>query len=272
MTTVTAGGLPIGAAVRRAAPWLRNRWVVRSASLVLVLGLWQLFGNPLSTSFPDAIARAFPSHFWHSVLPAIGDTLKGLGLGYVICIVVGIPLGLLMARSRIVELALEPYVAALYATPRLALIPVLILWFGINFNLRLAVTIVSGLFPIVLNAYLGARDVDKNLIDAGKAFAAGPFQTVRTIVLPASLPYVFAGMRLGMARAFIGIIVAEIETSSIGIGNLLNQDVQALHFADMWVGIVTLGLFSMLFTGVLKAGERWTTEPWLRKRRTLPWR
>jgi NitT/TauT family transport system permease protein len=93
---------------------------------------------------------------------------------------------------------------------------------------------------------------------------------MRTIVVPASLPYVFAGLRLGMSRAFIGIIVAEIETSGIGIGNLLNNDVNELRFDNMWVGIVTLGICSMLITAVIKAGERYATEPWRRKKR-LRW-
>ncbi len=87
-----------------------------------------------------------------------------------------------MARSRLVELALEPYVSALYATPRLALIPVLILWLGITFQMRFAVVVMSGVFPIILNTYLGGKEVDRNLLDAGRAFDAGRLQMLRTIV------------------------------------------------------------------------------------------
>ena len=254
----------VGAVVHRPA-------FLRLLSLLVVLGAWQLFGNKFSTSFPIDIARALPHSLRHDVFPAFGDTLKGFGAGYAVCVLAGIPIGLVMARSRLVELALEPYVMALYATPRLALIPALILWLGIDFKLRFAVVVVSGLFPIILNTYLGAKDVDRNLLDAGRAFDAGPFQTMRTIVIPGSLPYIFAGLRLGMARAFIGIIVAEIETSVLGIGNLISADVQRLRFDEMWVAIISLGVFSILFTAGLKAIERWATMPWQRKGMTRLW-
>lgn len=251
--------------------FLRRPMTLRLLSLLVVLGAWQLFGNEFSTSFPLDIARALPHSLSQDVIPSFGDTLKGFGAGYAVCVLVGIPVGLAMARSRLVELALEPYVMALYATPRLALIPALILWLGINFELRFAVVVVSGLFPIILNTYLGAKEVDRNLLDAGKAFAAGPLQTLRTIVIPGSLPYIFAGLRLGMARAFIGIIVAEIETSVLGIGNLINADVQRLRFDEMWVAIISLGVFSIVFATVLKALERWATMPWQRKGLVRPW-
>ncbi len=251
--------------------WLHNPWVLRVASVAGLLLVWQLFGDKYSTSFPTDIIRSFPHSFTTDVLPALGDTLKGFGAGYAVCVALGIPIGLLMARSRLVELAIEPYVSALYATPRLALIPVLILWLGIDFKMRFAVVVVSGLFPIILNTYYGAREVDRNLLDAGTAFAAKELQKLRTIVIPASLPYIFAGLRLGMARAFIGIIVAEIETSVLGIGNLINHDAQTLRFSDMWVAIITLGLLSLLFSTALKRIERWATMPWARPKGARIW-
>jgi NitT/TauT family transport system permease protein len=257
-------------AARRPKGWLDNPWVLRVLSVAVLLGAWQLFGNKYSTSFPTDVARTFPHAFVHEVVPALGDTLKGFGAGYTACILLGIPIGLLMARSRLVELALEPYVNALYATPRLALIPVLILWLGINFQMRFAVVLISGLFPIILNTYLGAKEVDRNLLDAGKAFDAGELQTLRTIVIPASLPYIFAGLRLGLARSFIGIIVAEIETSVLGIGNLISHSAQTLQFSQMWVAIITLGILSILFSTVLKRTEAWMVTPWERKGRA-PW-
>jgi NitT/TauT family transport system permease protein len=247
-----------------------NPWVLRIASVALLLAAWQIFGNKYSTSFPTDIARAFPHAFVHDIVPALGDTLKGFFAGYAASIAIGVPVGLLMARSRLVELALEPYVNALYATPRLALIPVLILWLGITFNMRFAVVLVSGVFPIILNTYLGAKEVDRTLLDAGKAYAASELQLLRTIVIPAALPYIFAGFRLGLARAFIGIIVAEIETSVLGIGNLINHTVQTLDFAGMWCAIITLGVLSILFSTFLKRTEAWATRPWERKGQA-PW-
>jgi NitT/TauT family transport system permease protein len=240
----------------------RNFW--RLLSLVVLVSGWQAFGTDYSTSFPSKIVVAAYRTFTSQVIPAFGDTLKGLGIGFAICVLAGVPLGLLMARVRIIELALEPYVNALYATPRLALIPVLILWLGITQPMRIAVVIVSGLFPIILNAYLGAREVDPNLVDVGSAFATNSWQIMRTVIFPGSLPYIFAGLRIGLGRAFIGIIVAEIETSTLGIGNLINVDATYLHMSDMWVAIIALGMLSIVFSAVLKGAERWSTMPWLR--------
>lgn len=256
---------------RRVRGWLGKPFVLRLLSVAVVLVGWQLFGTAYSTSYPSSIFHAAIKTLWSDVVPAFKDTLEGFGVGYSICIVAGVPIGLLMARSRLVELVLEPYVSALYATPRLALIPVLILWLGVNFQLRTAVVIVSGLFPIVLNTYLGGREVDPNLLDVGTAFSANSFQILRTVVYPGSLPYIFAGIRIGLGRAFIGIIVAEIETSAIGIGNLISADAGSLQMAAMWVAIISLGIVSILLSTGLKWAERWSTMPWLRTRRIRGW-
>lgn len=255
------------------AAWLTKPLTLRLLSLAVVLALWQLIGRnqPYSLSSPSAIATAGWHDFAGQVVPAFRDTLWGFFLGFLVCIVVGVPFGLLMARLRVLELALVPYVSALYATPRLAIIPVLILWLGISFKLRLAVTIVSGLFPILLNTYIGGKEVDRNLIEVGTAFAAGRARILKTIVFPGSLPYVFAGVRIGLGRALIGIIVAEIETSVVGVGNLISVDAQTLHIADMWVPIICLGIFSIGCSVLLKRSERWATMPWTRSLAEVRW-
>lgn len=246
---------------------LRNKNVLRLGSVAVLLLGWQLFGTDYSTSFPSKIVVAASHTFTSEVVPAFGDTLKGLGIGYGICVLAGVPIGLLMARVRLIELAFEPYVNALYATPRLALIPVLILWLGITQQMRIAVVIVSGIFPIILNTYLGAREVDQKFVDAGTAFAANSWQIMRTVIFPGSLPYTFAGLRIGLGRAFIGVIVAEIETSTLGIGNLISSDATSIRMADMWVAIISLGIVSIFLSSILKGAERWSTMPWLRGRR-----
>jgi NitT/TauT family transport system permease protein len=233
--------------------------------VLVVLTLWEIIGrHTFSLSYPSAVARAGYHSFRPEVLPALSDTMSAFWLGYAICILIGIPLGLLMARSRLAELALWPYVSALYATPRLALIPVLILWMGVTFEMRVAVVIISGVFPIALNTYLGAKEVDRNLLDAGTAFSASELQLLRTVVVPGSLPYIFAGLRLGLGRALIGTIVAEIEASVVGLGHLISADASTLAMDKMFVVILVLGIFSLGCSSLLKFGERWTTMPWTR--------
>jgi ABC-type nitrate/sulfonate/bicarbonate transport system permease component len=268
MSTTVQETARVSPAATRRPSWrlLTGKWPLRLLSLAIVFTIWQIVGSkyPYSVSDPKSIVEA-GRHAWRDeVLPALGQTSGSFFLGFAICVVVGVPVGLLMARSRLAELALAPYVQALYATPRLALIPVMMLWFGFTFELRLAVVIVSGVFPIIVNTWLGAKEVDRDLLDAGVAFAASKLQQLRTIVIPGSLHYIFAGMRIGLARALVGTVVAEIITSIAGLGHLLESSAQTLQIPLMWVTIVVLGVFAVIASSLLKFAERWATEPWTR--------
>lgn len=253
------------------ATWLAKPSTIRILSVAVVIGLWEVVGrHTFSLSYPTAIVRAGYDTMGSEVVPAFKDTLGSFWIGYAICVVIGLPVGLLMARSRLAELSLWPYVSALYATPRLALIPVLILWLGITFEMRVSVVVMSGVFPIILNTFLGAKEVDRDLVDAGTAFAASRMQMLRTVIVPGSLHYIFAGFRIALGRALIGTVVAEIEASVVGVGNLISVDAQTLQMDRMFVPIILLGVFSLGCTVLLKSGERWTTMPWTRKR-SLRW-
>jgi ABC-type nitrate/sulfonate/bicarbonate transport system permease component len=251
-----------------ARAWLENRWVLRTLSLLVVLGFWELIGRhyPYTASYPTAILHTGIHSSGSQIVPAFETTFESFFLGYGISVVLGIPLGLLMARSRLVELALGPYVSALYATPIIVFIPILIIWLGISFNLRLVAVILLGVFPIILNTYLGAKEVDKNLIDAGIAFKGSELQLLRTVIVPGSLPYIFAGMRLGFSHAMVATVVAEMEATIAGVGAMIKLDSQTLQVAGMWVLIILLGLFNVLGSNVLRAAERWATTPWTRRR------
>ncbi|MGH2512973.1 MAG: ABC transporter permease, partial [Candidatus Limnocylindrales bacterium] len=182
---------------------LKSRQFLALASLAIVLGLWQAFGpiQPLFASYPTAIASAAVTVFIPDLLPSWGSTLVGYGLGLLVAIPVGIAIGVAMGRSRLIDLIMSPYVNALYVTPRIALIPVLVLWFGLDLKLRLSIVILSAIFPIIVNTYIGMKQVDRALLDVGRVFTANGRQRLFTIILPGSLPYIFAGLRIGTARA-----------------------------------------------------------------------
>lgn len=245
--------------------WIRTPAFLRALSLLIVAIVWEVAGRsqPLIASYPSAILRAGVMTFNRDILPAFVETLKGFGVGFALAILIGVPIGLLMSRSKLLDLSLSPYVTALYATPRVALIPLLILWLGIGFNLRVGVVFVSGVFAIILNAYLGGKEVDRDLLDVGKAFASTKLQRLRTIVVPASLPFVYAGLRIGIARALIGAIVAELTVSSGGIGGLIKDHAKSLRIAEMFAPIILLGLLSITLVATVRWAERRTTMPWL---------
>ncbi|HEX6207539.1 MAG TPA: ABC transporter permease [Actinomycetota bacterium] len=255
-------------AAPRRGPWWRRvspRWI-RLASIVVVLIAWEVVGrlNPLFTSYPTAIARAAVDLVQDGRLqPALLTTIQGLGAGYFLAIGIGVPLGFAMARIRTLNIALDPYVAALYATPRITLIPLLVLMVGIGFQLRLVIVVLSAVFPVIINVRDGALEVDRNYIDVATSFAASRWQVLRTVVLPGSVPYLFVALRIGAQRAIIGVIVAEMTSALAGTGILLLDLAQFFRTDAVMVIILIIGFFSILVT----AGLRWIqlrVSPWLR--------
>jgi len=243
-----------------------NRWTIGAIAVLVLLIIWQVLGAgaPFVVSTPSAILQAGIERFVPEVLPAFGETLKGLAVGFGISIVVGIPLGLLMSYSRVVELALAPYVSALYATPRIVLIPILVLLLGISFNMRVGIVVLSAVFPILLNTYLGGKEVNQGLLDVGRAFTARPLKMYTSILLRGSLPYVFTGIRLGLGRGLIGVIIAEVATSAGGVGNSISNYAKYFRVDAMFVMIVLLGILAMVLTGIIGRLENYFTAPWAR--------
>jgi NitT/TauT family transport system permease protein len=241
--------------------------LIKLASLAVVIALWQIIGVkfPYTTSNPRAVWHAGNKTLTSDVLPAFKYTLQSFGLGFAICVVVGIPLGLAIARSKFIELILQPYTVMLFSVPFIALFPVLIVAFGVSFPLRVSVVILTGLFPIVVNTYSGARLVDPNLLDVGKTFVTSRTRTLLSIVFPGSLRYIFAGIRIGFARGMIGAIVVELEASAVGVGSLLEKDAQDLAIADFFVCLILLGFFALLCTTIIRRAESWSVEPWARR-------
>src|SRR2546421_1361406 len=172
------------------------RSAITLASLAVLIGAWEFFGrdiNPVFGSSPSAIAAAFVELVRTGQLgAALYESLRRCVIGYGLAIVVGVPLGLVIGRFRIVEAAFGIYVTAGYAMPLVALVPLLILWLGLGFAVKAAVVFLMSLFPICINTWLGVTAVPKSLIEVGKSFVASDAVILRRIVLPATLPYIMA--------------------------------------------------------------------------------
>lgn len=243
----------------------RDPMALRVASVIVVFATWELLGrlDPIVASYPSAIAAAFVELAFvdNTLLPAFATSLHGLVVGFAIAAVLGITIGFAMGRIRLVDLILDPYVSALYATPRIALVPLLVLWVGIDFELRVTVVVLSAVFPIIINTYIGAKSVDRELLDAGRAFAANGWQLLTTVVVPASIPYLFAGLRIGVARAIVGIIVAEMTAAVTGTGQLIIQFGRFFQTDKLFVPVIILGLFSIVLAELVYFLQRRAT-PW----------
>jgi ABC-type nitrate/sulfonate/bicarbonate transport system permease component len=126
-----------------------------------------------------------------------------------------------------------------------------VLWLGIDFQLRVAIVVLSSIFPIIINMHAGVKEVDRELLDVGRAFTASRRQELRTIVLPGSLPFMFTGLRIGLARALGGVITAELTAAVVGVGRLIIDGARFLRLDEMFVPLILFGIISIMFTAIL---------------------
>jgi ABC-type nitrate/sulfonate/bicarbonate transport system permease component len=240
-------------------------WVITIASLVVLLGAWEIFGrdiNPVFGSYPSAIAEAFwqlarTGKLWAALL----DSLRPFLLGYALAIVIGVPIGLVTGRFRTVEAAIGIYITAGYAMPLVALVPLLVLWLGLGFAVKVAVVFLMSVFPICINTWVGVTAVPKTLIEVGKSFVAPNSVILRRIVLPATLPYIMAGIRLAVGRAVVAMVIAEFFTSISGLGAIIITSANNFDTATMFVPIVILMVLAIGLTYLIGAVER-RVAPW----------
>src|SRR5258706_2876062 len=245
---------------------------VSALSTVTVLLLWEIFGrqvNPLFLSYPSAIARAFgqviaTGEFQRQAL----ISLEVFAIGLSAALILGIALGLLMGRYRLAEYLLDPYVYAFDATPRVALIPVLLLWFGLGISSRIAIVFLSGLFPVLMNTFSGVRTVSTTLVEVGRAYGARERQLFSKIILPAALPFIMAGIRLAIGRALIGIITAEMSTAVTGLGALLIRYSSALATDKFFVPVIFLSLLGVILSSAVEKLQK-RLAPWKETERAL---
>jgi NitT/TauT family transport system permease protein len=239
--------------------------LVRGVSIVVALAAWEFFGrqvNPLFMSYPSAIVAAGLNVAATGELgSALLDSARALVLGFGLAAVVGIVLGLPMGRYRIVEYALDPYVNALYATPLVAIIPLVMLWFGLGFSAKLFIVFIMTLFPILINTAAGVANVSQSLVDVALAFAASERQVFTKIIMPAALPYIMTGLRLGIGRAIIGMVVAEFFTAITGLGAMIVKYGNFFKTDVMLVPVLILMVLGIVLTELLKRAET-AIAPW----------
>jgi ABC-type nitrate/sulfonate/bicarbonate transport system permease component len=252
---------PEAEARRRPLP----RWVITTASVGVFLLVWQFFGrfiDPVFGSYPSQIAIAFVELAQSGKLwTALIESLQPFVVGYGLAILLGVPLGLVVGRFRFAEASLGIYVTAGYAMPLVALVPLLVLWLGLGFKVKVAIVFLMSLFPICINTWLGVTAVPKTLIEVGKSFVAPNSVIVRRIILPATLPYIMAGIRLAVGRAVVAMVIAEFFTSISGLGAIIINAANNFDTATMFVPIVVLMVMAIGLNSLIGVVERWVA-PW----------
>lgn len=196
------------------------------------------------------------------LLAAVLRSLQGLVVGFVLGVSVGVGLGVLMGRFKAANYLFDPFVTALYATPTVSLIPLIMLWFGLGLTAKIVIIWLSVFFTVVISTYAGVRNVSRSTVDVARAYGASNGQVMRLVVLPSALPFVMTGIRLSVGRAVIGMVVAELFTSLSGLGSLLTIYSNTFATARMFVVVITLALMGLGLT----AGARYLEQ------RMAPWK
>jgi ABC-type nitrate/sulfonate/bicarbonate transport system permease component len=242
-------------------------YALRFGALAAFLIIWETASraglvDKLFASSPSLIAAKFvemvgDGSIWPHVAATAGVTAAGFGLA----VLIGVPVGILMGRSELINATAEPFVAALYASPQVAFLPLLIIWLGIGFTSKVALVFIGSVIIMIINTETGVAQVDPRLVETARSFTASERQVLTKIVLPAALPIILAGMRLAIGRALVMVVVAEIYASNRGLGYLIFQAGGLYDTAQVFVGVGILAAAGVTLTALLRALERWLA-PW----------
>jgi NitT/TauT family transport system permease protein len=243
---------------------------LQPAGLLSVIGglvLWELVSrylvdNALFLAGPIEIVRAIYRlavtgelwrHVWISSIEFV--------IGYVIACALGVVAGLAMANSDTMKRVMQPWVSGLYATPTIALAPLFILWLGIGIWSKVLVVILLVFFPVAINTEAGLRTTSDRLIEMLRSFGASDRQIFFKVSLPSALPFILAGLKLGIGRGLIGVVVAELFGSRAGLGRLISEAADAFNMPELFAGVIVLAIAGIALT----AGFSWI------EKKLVPW-
>jgi NitT/TauT family transport system permease protein len=243
---------------RAAVPRVR---LYQLAALAVMLGLWEWFGrrSPSYTfAAPSEIAAAAREMIASGELQgAMSDSLVALLLGWGLAVLVGTGIGFALGWWRTLGRTLDPFVAALYVVPIAALVPVLIVWFGLGLATRVIVIFLFAVFEPLVAGQAAVRDVDPHYVDVARTFGAGRRRMVLKVVLPATLPFVLPAARMAASRAVKGMVLAEMLFAVTGLGGLIIRYAQAFRMDKVFVAIIAVALIGVLLTSALHMLERY---------------
>lgn len=263
------GAVGLGAAIDGAAEKRRGSWIDLGLRSVSILGffalwyamslinahIWRMF-NPILLPPPHAVVEAAVKLTLSGELPRdIAASLYRVVVGFLVAAVLGVGLGTLIGRSRTIEKLLEPALELMRPVPPLAFLPVFVLWFGIGESSKIAFITYSAFFPIFTTTTEGIKYVDILLVRAAQTLGASEGEIFRRVVLPAALPSIITGLRVGFAQCLFVIVAAEFIAADSGLGFLINDSRSFFLMQNMLVGAAAIGLIGFVFNSLLRRLE-----------------
>ena len=239
---------------------MNNRIGTNALSILSLAVLWEVAGRSVDSTLIPPLSQIGTA--WWKML-ASGKLLANLTLslttlvaGFFLAVLLGVVVGVLMGRFRAVEHFLDLYVNSLMSAPATAFVPVLILWFGLGIESRIAVVFLFAVFVIIINTMTGVKQVDTVFVEMARSFGAKEREIFFKIILPASMPAIMAGVRLGMGRAVKGMVTAEMLLTLTGIGAMIMQYGSAFATDSLFAVILTILLIAMIATKLVQWLDR----------------
>jgi NitT/TauT family transport system permease protein len=236
--------MPVQSSIRRHAPL----WI----SILAGIALWEIAGRSTSAAFMVPLSETLV-RLWQLIsrgefISQLLDSSELFLTGFVLALAVGAPLGMLLARVRVLRIGIEPYIMILYATPMVALIPFILSIMGFGFAPKVLVVFLFTVFPVLYNTVEGARSMRPELIEVAKSFRSSEWALWREVMLPYTLPYTMTGVRQAIGRALVGMIAAEFFLSSTGLGQLIMGASQDFDTAGVFASILVIGVIGVGLT------------------------
>lgn len=231
----------------------QEKKILGTSAVVVFLTIWELIGgvfqliNPMFMSSPSLIFKAAVQLF------ASGEIYNDLYVsgieffwGYFLSVIVAIPFGIMVGWYKRMSYIFDPFINAMNATPRVALLPLVIIWLGIGILSKVGIIFLGAVFPILINTRDGVKTTPYNLLTAARSFGASEWQMFKSVVLPSTLPFILTGLRLGVGRALIGVMVGELYAATAGIGFMITVAGATFQTDKVFVGVLIFALSGMI--------------------------
>jgi NitT/TauT family transport system permease protein len=258
--TVAAGTR--AARPRQSAYKRHEALILGGTAVVLALAVWQAcwsagWISPLFFSGPSAIAKRFYEDLVHAHLRSdMAYSGRNFIVGFALALVAGVVMGVIVGWYRRVEMLLNPFLTTLYATPRIAMIPLIIIWFGIGMWSKVVIVFLSAFFPILVNTIGGVKATDPDLLRAARAFCASDWQIFATLAIPGAVPFILTGVRQGVMLGLIGVVVGEMFGGSEGIGFMVSYGGQTFATDTLFAGVLIIAFAGIVLTALTERLER----------------
>jgi NitT/TauT family transport system permease protein len=241
----------------------QEKKILGTTAVIFFLAIWELVGNvwqlinPMFMSAPSLIAKAAIQMFGSGEIYT-DLYISGIELiwGYLLSAAVAVPFGIAIGWYKKIAYIFDPFVNAMNATPRVALLPLVIIWLGIGILSKIGIIFLGAVFPILINTRDGVKTTPVNLLTAARSFGASEWLLFKTVVLPSTIPFILTGLRLGLGRAIVGVMVGELYAATAGIGFMITVAGATFQTDKVFVGVLVFALTGMIGTEMITRVER----------------